>query len=172
MAEGRLVEIEAEVYETVDRMCLQVGALLHEARTLNPTGFEEWVAERMPFGLDKARRLIAIHLAYAELPEDVRHNLPRPWQAMFALRHWAGGKLDEAIESGEVGPDTTVDQARALAKKWTNDSRTGDEESLTARYKAADLAAGKLMAHDPADLNPDVFRALSRWMSRRTPDRT
>lgn len=172
MAEGRLVEIEAEVYDTVDRMCLRVGELLHEARSLNPKGFEQWVGERMPFGMDKARRLIAIHLAYHELPEDVRHNLPRPWQAMFALRKWAGGKLTEAIEVGEVGPDTTVEQARELAKKWTKDSRTGDEETLTPRYSAPDLAAGRLMAFQPDDLNEDVFRALSRWVTRRTPGRT
>ena len=159
------------MYQAVDRMCFRLGELLHEARVLDPGGFNDWVAERMPFGLDKAKRLIAIHLAYRELPEDVRQNLPRPWQALFALRRFAGGRLDEAIESGEIGPDTTIEKAREAAQKWTNDSKQDDTE-LSARYKQPDLLAGKLMAEDPNELNPDVHRALSRWVTRRTQDRT
>lgn len=157
------------MYQAVDRMCFRLGELLHEARVLDPGGFNDWVAERMPFGLDKAKRLIAIHLAYRELPEDVLHNLPRPWQALFALRRFAGGRLDEAIESGEIGPDTTIEQAREAASKWTNDSKQ-DDDTLSARYAQPDRIAGKLMAEDPNGMNPDVFRALNRWMSRRTPD--
>ena len=167
----RLTEIEVEVYQAVDRMCMRLGELLHEARVLEPEGFNDWVAERMPFGLDKAKRLIAIHLAYRELPEDVVHNLPRPWQAMFALRHWTGGRLEEAIEAGEIGPDTTIAEARDTAKKWSKDSKQ-DDPPLTARYSQPDLLAGKLMAEDPNGLNPDVHRALSRWVSRRTQDQT
>jgi hypothetical protein len=167
----RLLEIEVEVFEVVDRMCLHVGRLLWEAREIDGAGFREWVAERMPFGYDAAKRLIAIHLAYNELPEDVRRNLPRPWQAMFALRRWANGRLPAAIESGEVGPDTTVKQALELAKKWSNDSKAEDDP-VSARYAQCDLVAGKLMAMDPGDMNPDVFRALVRWTSRRSLDRT
>ena len=169
--QGRLVEIEAEVFETVDRMCLRLGALLAEARTLDPMGFDKWVSEKMPFGIDKARRLVAIHLAYSELPEDVVQKLPRPWQAMFALRHWAQGRLPEAIETGEVGPDTTIAEARELASKWGKDSRR-DEDPLPSRYGKLDLTAGELMAVHPDDLNPSVYRALSNWMTRRTPDQT
>jgi len=168
---GRLVEIEAEVYEAVDRMCLRLGELLWEAREIAPGGFKEWVEYRLPFGYDKAKRLIAIYLAYRELPVTVQDQLPRPWQAMFALRHWAGGRLPAAIESGEVGPDTTVKDALGLAKKWSNDSKV-DDGPVSARYAQCDLVAGKLMAMDPGDMNPDVFRALVRWTSRRSLDRT
>jgi len=164
------VEIEVEVYETIDHMCLRLGELLWEAKEIAPQGFNGWVELRLPFGLDKAKRLIAIHLAYRELPEDVRHKLPRPWQAMFALRHWANGRLPAAIESGEVGPDTTVKGALELAKKWSNDSKR-DDDPLPSRYAQIDVTAGQLMAGDPNDLNPSVARALSKWMSRRTPDR-
>ena len=152
-------------------MCLRVGALLHEARDLDPRGFQRWVEERLPFGYDKARRLIAIHLAYQELPENVIGQLPRPWQAMYALRHWSGGRLTQAIESGEVGPHTTQRDALALAKKWSSDSKN-DDFAITSRYNPADLAAGKLMGMSPDDVNPDVWRALVRWTSRRTPGPT
>jgi hypothetical protein len=168
---SRLDEIELEVFETIDRMCLRVGALLYEARELDPSGFQFWVETRMPFGYDKARRLIAIHLAYRDLPESVISGLPRPWQALYALRHWAGGRLDKAIEAGEIGEQSTVKDALALAKKWSKDSKN-DEFAIAARYSAADLAAGKLMGLSPDDVNADVWRALTRWMQRRAQDQT
>jgi hypothetical protein len=164
---ARLDEIEAAVYDTVDHMCLRLGELLWEAREIDPGGFRDWVEERMPFGYDKARRLVAIYLAYRELPADVQAQLPRPWQAMFALRRWAGGRLNEAIAAGEIGPDTTVQQALTTAKKWSNDSYP-DPVDLPVRYQRADLLAGRLMATSPDDLDADVYRALTRWVQRRT----
>jgi len=143
-------------------MCLRVGALLHEARELDRGGFEGWVTQRLPFGMDKARRLIAIHLAYGELPAETVAQLPRPWQAMFVLRRWADGRLQDAIESGEVGPDTTVDQARKKAREWSSNQRSGDP--LTDRYTQADLRAGALMKHSASDLNETVRDALVRWL--------
>ena len=158
----RLVEIETEVFQAVDRMCLVVGALLHEARTLDRAGFVGWVETRMPFGIDKADRLIAIHLAYGALPPEMLVNMPRPWQALYALRAHVGGRLDEAIASGEVGPDTTVKEARERSRAWGSHSKT--KISLTARYKPVDKAAGALMTHSAADLDDNVRRALLRWL--------
>ena len=163
----RLDEIEVEVFHTVDQMCLRVGALLCEAREIDPTGFQEWVKERMPFGFDTAKRLVAIHLAYRELPTESLAKLPKPWQAMFALRHWSEGRLGDALESGEVGPDTTVKEAKAKAREWSEDQRP--KPTVRPRYAASDLAAGKLMGTDVNDMNEDVFRALTKWTSRRTP---
>lgn len=164
---SRIEQIEAEVYETVDRMCLRVGELLWEAKSLNPGGFNAWVDDRMPFGHDKARRLIAIFVAYRELPAEKLAQLPRPWQAMYALAPYAQGRLIEALESGEIGPDTTVREAAASARHWGSNQRKVDP--LTARYTAADNRAGALMEHRPDDLNPYVLEALKRWLSRSTP---
>lgn len=150
------------MFETVDRMCLRVGALLQEARELNPSGFRRWVDERMPFGYDKAQRLIAIHLAYSSLPAETVAQLPRPWQAMYTLRRWTGGRLEEALESGEIGPDTTVNEARKKAREWSKNQRPRDP--LTARYSQADLRAGALMEHPASELNPTVREALVRWL--------
>lgn len=166
---SRLAQIETEVFETVDRMCLRVGALMFEARELDGPGFQAWVNERMPFGYDTARRLVAIYLAYRELPAESIAKLPRPWQAMFALRHWSGGRLEEALASGEIGPNTTVVEAQQRARAWSSQGQVG---RVRPRYSTADLAAGKLLACDPDEVNPDVFRALSAWISRRAPDRT
>lgn len=150
------------MFEAVDRMCLRVGALLHEARELDRPGFKAWVEERMPFGADKASRLIAIHLAYSELPADTIAQLPRPWQAMFVLRKWAGGRLQDALDSGEVGPDTTVAEAKKKAREWSKNQR--GRNPLTARYSQADLRAGALMDHSPSELTETVREALVKWM--------
>lgn len=150
-------------------MCLRVGELLWEARELNGPGFREWVEDRMPFGYDKARRLVAIYLAYRELPAETQAKLPRPWQAMYALRHWAGGRLQAAIEAGEVSESTTVREAHQRARAWSSDQRPTPE--LSARYGTADLAAGALMAFSPDALNSDVRRALGNWLTAgRSPD--
>jgi len=161
----RLDEIEVEVFRAVDRMCLEVGRLMFEARAIEGPRFRQWVDERMPFGYDKAKRLIAIHLAYSELPPETQAQLPRPWQALYALRHWAGGRLDQAIASGEVGASTTVAQAKERARKWSSDSKP-PERFLSERHSRCDVIAGQLMAFSPDELNPDVLRALRRWVDR------
>jgi hypothetical protein len=106
---------------------------------------------------------VAIHLAYRELPAEVQVRLPRPWQALYALRHFTGGRLVEAIESGDVGEHTTVAAARERARAWTSDRRPTPE--LSARHSAADLAAGRLMGYRVSDVNSDVRRALANWLT-------
>jgi hypothetical protein len=161
-ATSRLEQIEDEVYSSIDRMCLRVGELLAEARALDPAGFKKWVETRMPFGYDKARRLIAIHLAYRELPEDKIAQLPLPWQALYALAPFAQGQLQEALESGEIGPETTQAEAITRARHWKNHRRLVDP--LQARYSTADSRAGALMEHRADELNPYVREALVRWL--------
>lgn len=143
-------------------MCLRVGGLLYEAKSLNPGGFAAWVKSKMPFGYDTARRLIAIHLAYRELPPEKIAQLPRPWQAMYALAPYAQGQLQAAIESGEVGPTTTVAQAIKLSRKWGSNRRKVDP--LDPVYGPADRRAGALMQYRPEDLNEYVRAALARWL--------
>jgi len=161
-----LDDIETEVFAAVDRMCLKVGELLFEAREMDRAGFREWVDTRMPFGFDKANRLIAIHLAYRELPAETLAELPRPWQALYALRHWTGGRLEQAIQRGEIGPATTVATAKSIARDW---SKTQGRD--VERYSAADLCAGKLMGFEPELLDEHVFNALARWVARRADPR-
>lgn len=160
---SRLSEIVDEVYDAVDLMALRVGALLVEARDLNPRGFKQWVETELPFSYETARRLVAIHLSYSQLPAEVMNELPRPWQALYALRHWTGGRLQEAISSGEVHSEMTRSQAEAKARDWSK-----NDVALRQRgrqFSNADLAAGKLMAFDVNDLSAPVARALRKWVS-------
>lgn len=158
----RIEQIEDEVFATVDRMCLRVGELLYEAKLLDPSAFAGWVKERMPFGYDTARRLVAIHLAYRELPAEKVAQLPRPWQALYALAPHARGNLAEALDSGDIGPNTTVAEARERARKWGSKQRPAGP--LEQVYGTADRRAGALMEFRADDLNPYVRDALSRWL--------
>lgn len=161
---SRLDEIEAEVFRAVDRMCLRVGELLYEAKTLDPGGFGVWVKTKMPFGYDTARRLIAIYLAYRELPAERLAQLPRPWQAMYALSKFVQTEeMAAAIASGEIGPNTTVEQARRIARRWGSNRRTSTPRRI---YSVADRRAGALMEFQPDDLNPAVREELTRWLHR------
>lgn len=162
---SRIDEIEDEVYLTVDRMCLRIGALLIEARSIEGDGFKAWVTKRMPFGWETARRLIAVSIAYSELPKEKIDQLPRPWQALYALAPFANGRLLQAIEAGEVGPDTTTSQARDAARAWRSTHTRGADRNPMA---LADRRASALMEFAADDLNDITFKALSRWVARRT----
>ena len=161
-----LNDIENEIYKSFDLMVLKVGELLHEARRSHPRAFPKWVDERMPFGLDAAKRIEAVYLAYRELPETVHRQLPKAWQALFALRnHVSTGKLVAAIESGEIGPHTTQKEARKKAREWS-ESKSSSVKPVEPRYWEPDLIAGKLMGFEPSDLNPNVLRALRKWLEK------
>jgi hypothetical protein len=159
-----LEDIADEVYEEIDRMALKVGRLLREAQELAPGEFRKWVEESLPFGIDTARRLVAIHLSYEKLSESQLKQLPHPWQALYALRKHVDGKLPEALASGEIGTHTTQAEAIRKAREWSRDERTGVQ--VADRYGAADLTAGRLMTFEPSELKPDVLRALRRWINR------
>lgn len=141
-------------------MCFRVGELLFEAKQLDPVGWRSWVETRLPFSYSRAQRLVAIHLAYRELPVEMRAQLPRPWQALYALHTFTGGTLEAAIQRGEIGPATTARSAQAIARRW----KRHEAPEVKARFTAADLIAGKLLNRHPDELNPVVRERLTRWL--------
>lgn len=136
-------------------MALRVGALLRAAQELAPKRFASWVESDLPFGLDAARRLIAISKAYERLDPSVLEKLPRPWQALYALRKLTSAQLALGVSQGLIGPTTTIKEAVAFAGGG-NPDRT--------RHHRADLAAGALMDCSVDDLHPMVLRALLGWL--------
>jgi hypothetical protein len=158
--------IEHDIYQVLDRMVFETGRLLHEARTNHPKLYKQWVEERMPFGLDAARRIHAVYLAYSNLDDTVLGRLPKAWQALFALRnHVDSGKLLQAVESGEIGPETTQREAIRKSREWSTNSSATKRVVVEPRYHEIDILAGKLIAFDVSELNPNVKRALLRWLN-------
>lgn len=145
-----LSEMTVEIYDTVDRMVMRVGELLDRGHRMYPDEWKRWVTEDLPFGLDTARRLRGVYLAYKHLPPETLARLPRAWQALFAIRHL---DLDAALEMGQIGPATTVTEALELVR--------GRPE----RFTEADVVAGKLMGFSPGMLSADVLDQLREWTS-------
>jgi hypothetical protein len=141
-----LDEMTVEIFETVDRMVMRVGELLERAWQMYPDDWKRWVVEDLPFGLDTARRLRAVYLAYKHLPPEKLAQLPRAWQALFAIRHLDHEAL---IATGEIGPGTTVQGALAVVR---------------GRFTDADVTAGRLMSYSPTQLSDDVLDQLRGWL--------
>lgn len=141
----------------VDGMALRVGRLLREAKVDHPGRFGRWIEDELPFGPDMARRLMAISRAYETLDEETLAGLPRPWQAMYALRKLSRGELRHAISTGAIGPGTTIIQAQEYARPDLIDVH---------RRRRADVAAGALMDCDVDDLDLVVLQALVGWLRR------
>jgi len=156
-----LNDIREQIFNEVDDMVLKVGALLLHAKQLYPGQFMRWVNEELPFGYDKARRLIAIYLAYSELDDEVKQQLPKPWQALYAITRLEPHELNESVANRAIHPGITITQAKQIVRKYRGEKRT----PVKPRYSQADLIAGSLMDHHPSALSPLVLSALRRWVS-------
>ncbi len=161
-APATLDQYASAISDELDRMALRVGALLAAAKAEHPASWAAWVEEALPFGLDTARRLVAIHEAFSTRPPELIAQLPRPWQALYAIRRLSDADLQSAVASGELSPSTTVKATVATARRWLTGNAAPRSGPL--RTVRADLAAGALMEFTPADLDPAVRRALTSWL--------
>jgi len=161
LAWSTLSRLREEILEILDGTALRVGRLLREAKQADPEGFDEWVRECLPFGHETARRLIAISAAYEKLPEEIAAQLPKPWQALYAIQTLPVEALMAGVASGALSPDTTVKASKLFSQEWRGVVRDG-------RVGRADVSAGALMQFPSRELSPEVRRALSAWLLRAT----
>lgn len=152
----------------VDGVALRVGRLLREARQACPEDFERWIEQDLPFGRDTAKRLMAISAAYEKLPDELTANLPRPWQAMYAIKELPQHALQAGIDRGVLGPSTSVREAIDFARAWRN---KGEVRPKDQRQVRAEAHAGALMAFPPDVLSPTIRTALQTWLGRGTAPR-
>lgn len=152
-----LREITDDIYATIDRFALDLGAKLQRAHEAYPDLYEAWVTDCLPFGLDKARRLRMIHLAAVHLPEHVLARAPRAWQALYAVTRLPVETFTQAVESGTIHPDLTVRESRDVARELS-----GRE---TKRFTEAELLVGRLVKLPSVSLGPDARGLLHRWLA-------
>jgi hypothetical protein len=155
-AEQTLDGIRSAIYREIDGTALRVGNLLRDAKRIDAYGFNGWVETSLPFGVETARRLMAIATAYEKLPTDTLAGMPRPWQAMYALKALPPERLAAGVQSGAISPSMTVSQAKAYARTERGVS--------SVRAKRCDAAAGALMQFAPNELSPGVRAMLERWL--------
>ena len=152
-----LAGFRERIIAEVDGVALRIGRLLREAREACPADFTRWVQEDLPFGTETARRLIAISAAYEKLPTDTLRGLPRPWQAMYALKEIPAKALTTAVARGDIHPDMTVEKAHEYGRQWR-----GEGHRI---YRSADVAAGRLLRMQPSDLSPQIRESLRAWLN-------
>lgn len=147
------------IVKEIDGVALRVGRLLREAKEADPTNFNLWVERDLPFGTETARRLMAISAAYEKLPPDKLAQLPRPWQAMYALKALPMPLIESGMANGEITPDMTVRAARRYAATLRGSGIAGPG-------RRADVVAGMLMQFAAKELSPGVRKVLGEWLER------
>jgi len=151
---------KALIVDEIDGMALRLGRLLREAKQAAPKLFDVWVRDELPFGHETARRLMVVSAAYEKLPAEVTAELPRPWQALYAIKTLPMAALEAGIASGRLTPSTTVRESIQFVRDWN------DTPLATGRLRDAEIAAGVLMQYPPTDLAPEIRKVLSEWLDR------
>lgn len=152
-----LQDITERIYARLDRFALDLGRDLQEAYEIaGKRAFERWVENELPFGVDKARRLRAIHLAYEHLPPEKLAALPRSWQAMFSFTRLERPAIEAAIDDGTIHPDMTVRDAVDTARQLS-----GRE---TKRHSEADILVGRLIGRPVEELGDRARELLVEWL--------
>jgi hypothetical protein len=163
-----LADYRDQIIREIDGLALRVGALLRQAKAQNPDHFNEWVEKELPFGMETARRMMGISAAYEKLPAEKLRLLPRPWQAMYALKALSPKILLDGMESGEINPDMTVRAARRYASRMRDYRPEFLGQLGTGRASRADVVAGMLMQFGAHEMSPGVRRVLTDWLGRAT----
>lgn len=160
----------------------EAGAELLAAKREHPREFLAWVARSLPFGIDKAERMMTIARAFGDADEAMKAALPRKWTPLFELARLPIGEVQRSIETGEITPEMTVRDARRLVT-----GRSEPPELLPKRPRPgpapgfdpnprldADLLASELVRRDRCTLSGPVEYLLRQWIGpdpgEETPD--
>lgn len=110
-----LDERRDRIIETLESAAIDVGLELLAAKREHPGEFMAWVSDELPFGHDKAQRLMAVARFAGDLDPVTRANLPKAWTVLFELRRLDPQTMQKAVLEGTLSPETTAEAARALA---------------------------------------------------------
>lgn len=165
--EDRKVRIGVLLEETA----MLIGEELIAAKAEHPGHFVEWVTDELPFGIDKAERLMAIARAFTLADPDMRAALPTAYSALFELSRMPTERLKLHIDNGDVGPGTTVREARALNghQRDDNGSTSAPAAPILPPVSAeprlsTDILAKELLRQPRSDLSAAVEVNLRRWL--------
>lgn len=159
-----LQERTQRIAAVLNEASLIVGQELIAAKAEHPGTFVAWVETELPFGIDKAERLMAITRSFASADDEVLEALPSAYSALYELSRMPTDRLRDHIANGDVGPGTTTREARSLA------NGNGKVEGpilppVPAEPRlAADIVAKELMRHPRAQLSAELEVALRRWL--------
>lgn len=158
-----LQERTQRIAAVLNEASLIVGQELIAAKAEHPGGFVAWVETELPFGIDKAERLMAITRSFATADDEVLEALPSAYSALYELSRMPTDRLRTHIANGDVGPGTTTREARSLATNGKVEGPILPPVPAEPRL-AADIVAKELMRHPRAQLSGEIEVALRRWL--------
>lgn len=161
LAYPSLDERAERIIHVLEAAALEVGAELIAAKNDHPGRFVAWVETCLPFGLDKAERLMACTRAFATADDATRAALPPAWSALYELTRLPESRLRDAIDVGLVHPDMTVRDAKQLAS-----GRAPEQPAPSTRETrlSCDIVARELMRYPRDELSDDVAGRLKEWL--------
>lgn len=110
-------------------------------KSLFPASKAEYAdPEKLPFGYDVGKRLMAVARNEALSKSDHVHFLPSDYQSLYELSRLEPPVLEAAIEAGDVTPTTSRDDIKTLVsgkrpvKATTNKAKSTKRASKPKRY--------------------------------------
>lgn len=170
---GSLDQHRDRIFAILDGAAIDIGAELLAAKREHPRQFLEWVRTSLPFGEDKAERLMAITRVFGTSEPELLASLPKPWTALYELSRLPVAELQAGVEEGEIHPAMTVDDARQMVtgsreapKTEVRTAKPGPREGRAARASRLpiDFLVGELVRYPLDDLDEDLTQLLRRWL--------
>lgn len=158
------------IVATLESAAIDIGRELIGAKKDHQGCFLRWVEDELPFGIDKAERLMAITRTFANCDPEMRAALPKAHTTLFELTRLPADRLRRAVESGEVNPSITYREAMALRDvadppEWEPIEMPPLEPSPASEPRlGADLVAKELMRFPRGQLSDEVTVSLRRWL--------
>lgn len=157
----------------VEQAAVIVGAELTAAKAEHPGEFVAWVQSGvLPFGLDKAERLMAIHRAFEGADEHTKSMLPPRWTALYEITRLPSERTRELVEVGRIHPDMTTASARELVAEHRRTESPlpplpDPPKPATRNGLTAAIVANELMRFERHHLDEPTAVALSEWLNRK-----
>lgn len=166
-----LAERTQRIMDVLSASALAIGEELLMAKREHPGEFMAWVSDCLPFGIDKAERLMAITRALSVADPETRLQLPPAWSALYELSRIPAPQLAVLVERDEVTPATTVREAREFAQAYCPAPQPVDLPT-PAPYvplpevadHSTDLIALNLLRADRDKLSEDIAERVGRWL--------
>lgn len=167
-----LDERRDRIIAIVETAALQVGVELRQAKIEHPREFMEWVARSLPFGIDKAERLMAISRSFESVDAEVRAALPPAWTALFELSRLPIESVRVAVEVGDIHPQMTVADARELVsghreapQAERRPAKPGPEPGFDPNPRlTTDIIVRELLRTPRSDLSGSMETLLRLWL--------
>lgn len=167
-----LEEHRQRIFQILNATAVDIGVELMAAKRSHAGRFLPWVEAEMPFGVDKAEKLMAIARAFATAPRESMDLLPNAWTALYELSRVPAEVLHRAVEEGTVTPNTTVENARGFVRDANERSMEPPAEPVEVtmpepvklRVSASTLATELLSFHEPTELSPTLRGQVLAWI--------